>query len=754
MICAATARRVNVAFGSSQTITAELCNSVCKQIFEQIFIKPTRNTVSMLQIPQASQAQALLERIESASIVYKKDVNRIIENDVEGIKIINSVLDEWKQIVDDFEKSPIPIQMEDKNSATASQVDQVLGVAQSLLNCFLEIKTPILDPALETVQNEIISKMRPLVNDVSILLGFYIPDKAMGVKREFFLEYVLGHDLTRSKSAILQQKKQIAQIKTKKFSIKEKSSYPLNKINPLTFQGCLFLLTTIAFMYFLGAWLPPEIFEPVTAVSKVFMWLVALTWFPTFFLSPFSNSKNIGTWLLYLVFWVVGVAIWTYGFFKGTLISILLLTPFFLLMRTKPKELERDAQNTLRSKVYRWGWLSMGIVGILVTGEQIWIIGAAIWLVFTIIAQISFRFFRATFDMISAIDPEQEGNAQIRRRMFYFSYVATVIIAIPGVLGRPPSDFVSTLYQDVGVISFGLMAILIGVQAIIPSIGTWGGFVNKDDTSPSDIREMKVYLRHQEGLAGFMQIFFIVFLVSIVGTAILGIVVDDKFSINFSTSALLKPTPNILDLVYSAKAFHYSPEVTAFHAHNLFFIIFLSLFFYSLSVLYYLFMINSALTLPIKDALKSVPILIQNSKFLNLSSNNQSLLDDLKGKLRTAHKLNGNVITELYLTITETEQTLCNITMTEDFPTASELEKKVLDVLGVVFTLRAIDAASVSIFRVSTGKVNQMKLISIQVDRDEFAFLHKKIETMDMSYKMRQLGCSMAHYLLPESQVL
>jgi hypothetical protein len=253
----------------------------------------------------------------------------------------------------------------------------------------------------------------------------------------------------------------------------------------------------------------------------------------------------------------------------------------------------------------------------------------------------------------------------VKRRLIYFALLISAALLLPGTLGRLGRRFISEIYKEAATVSFGLVAILFGVQAIIPSITSWGGKENQPRTG-SQVREMKLLLRSNQGLTGFLKIFFAVFLISLVGICATEITPEMPAAVDLSLSFLTTPQSNVIDWLNPWMDVYYSPQTTLVSAQTVLFSILVCLFSYSMAVLYYLFVATNTLTLPIEDALLSQPVHIESTRSL-LGDRGQDVLNQLERSLRRSRELRGEVVTELSVCADEDAQPSCIVQISGDF---------------------------------------------------------------------------------------
>ena len=364
--------------------------------------------------------------------------------------------------------------------------------------------------------------------------------------------------------------------------------------------------------------------------------------------------------------------------------------------------------------------ISLVVIGVIVTHENLWLIGAMIWLIFIIISQISFRQFRYTFDMVDTLDA-QSNSATIKRSLLYIAFaIAYFLIILLAILrGILLQDFVLAVYGQAITISFGIVVVVFAAQTIIPSITAWGGAENQKRT-PSNVREMKLLLRTSQGLIGFLQIFFIVFIISLLGWVLTSLVPQGSAVVNLSLSSLTTPTTSLTDLLNPTLHFQFSIKNTSMFLETLLFCTLVCTFSFSLSLLYYLFIATNLMVLPIKDALLSQPVLIQHMDAGPSNLDLKGQVEKVHNSLERTHALRGEVIPKLALTRSENDEIICTIILTQDFASTPEIISKTIALLGGVFHVAGIDEAIVIVNKSSLAENRWTELLSIQLTKGEY----------------------------------
>src|SRR5690606_8102089 len=120
------------------------------------------------------------------------------------------------------------------------------------------------------------------------------------------------------------------------------------------------------------------------------------------------------------------------------------------------------------------------------------------------------------------------------------------VILTTGFIGRVDGDFISEIYSTIITFATALVTILLAVQAIIPGMNVW----SKESNIDKRIREMRLVIRANKGLGGFMSSFFYLLVFSVCGWLLtkrlgsgLPIVVDLSIENNFA------PFRSIIDVL-------------------------------------------------------------------------------------------------------------------------------------------------------------------------------------------------------------
>lgn len=493
---------------------------------------------------------------------------------------------------------------------------------------------------------------------------------------------------------------------------------------------------------------------PSKSWAKLFLWITVLFWFPVQFLGVAKGYRSTQMALL-AVLWSAVLALWAYGVIRGMVLALLLLVfPIRRLLRVSKRE-QRQLAGVLDRRLYYPTAIALLIASLIVTGEAIWLRGVVIWSLFSITAMHSFKYFRKTYDLIEDIFPDAAGRQQ-RHQLIFWSLGVTTILLFPGVLGELEQKFVAELYLQAAGLAFGLITILLAVQAIIPGITTWFG----ENNPVSRLREMRSILRASAGLEGFMQWFFLLFLLSLLGWLItsrflagLPVVVDLSFDSAFAPALKL---PILVGRFVSFSSGSRSVLVTL---STLAFSAFVYVIVYGIAQLYYLFIAANALTLPIRDSLLSTPVVIEEIKIQAPDSADDMIAVkrvDWEKKLRRNKDFNGLIVNRLVVESSDQRLSTIDRVLLEvemDFVELKGLLDLVKRSLSVAFSLGNVQNAELTVSRKAHGPLWNQKVLSLEISKEEWAFLGRETPGFPFDYKLHVLGARITDYVLAESQI-
>lgn len=689
--------------------------------------------------PDQTNIEIFFKSHEEIKFQKKKDIKQVIPSYEGGLTLLETALSQWSEEGIKLENIIKGVPAGEWQNILP-QTGTIIEIGNKLLSIYEQIKCSILVQSHEQIQLKIVDGIGKTLQCIDNTLRLCLPKQDKIANPSLFYSTILS-SIRLYKLSLNTTKRELNTIKVKTTRHQKKTSKSSLRFG-YTEQFILFLLLCSA-----NWWLSSEVLQNFKLAAKLFILITVLLWFPSQFLPSFKNHK-ITTWIVNALIWDFGLGFWVYGL-GGVFIALLVIYPLANLMQASKQEVDRNAQ-IIVSRVYR----SMGIL-LLVAGfflrENMWIIGAVIWWSFTFISRLSFTHFRSSFDMVDELDPKQKGS-QTKRRLLYLAFAIAIVslMLLSTFSGKLNREFVRDIYSQSTTISFGFVILVFAVQAIIPSISTWGGAELRQQT-PSQIREMKILLRTSKGLMGFLQLFFLVSIISLLGWSLTALLPQNmNVAVNLSHEFLAMPSPNLIDLALSPSAFNYLPEMSLVFIHTVVFSVFVCAFAYSLAVLYYLFIATNVLTLPIQDALLSQQVLILSKERPN---SDIPLTEKITRTLHRTRALRGEVITDLHVYDHEGQITAF-IEISADFDTTQELVEKAAILFEKAFTEQKVMNCQVIMRKMSFGAMETQKLFSLTISREEFGFLKNKIEGMDMEYKMVQLGAHIVRHLLPESQIV
>nr|MBC8554329.1 hypothetical protein [Candidatus Brocadiales bacterium] len=492
----------------------------------------------------------------------------------------------------------------------------------------------------------------------------------------------------------------------------------------------------------------------IRGAVKVILWLTVIFWFPLQFLNVIKDHRANQVIILSVI-WAGVLSLFSYGIGKGILVAVLLLIMPISRLLNAPKTEQRNLSSTLDKRLYIPTAISLLFVALLVTREGLWLIGAFIWIVFSVTVSHSSRYFRRTYDLIEELYPNPQGR---RRRHFllFISLSLTTLILFPGVLGKLSNEFVVNHYSQASGLAFGLITILLAVQAIIPGVTTWAGNTRK----AHHLREMRSILRANAGLEGFMQWFFILFIYSLIAWLISALFLTNvEILVDLSkASAFEQPIyalGEIRSLFFSSQKF--SEELLT-RLSTVIFAVFSYVTIYGIAQLYYLFIAANTLTLPIRDSLLSSPVEIKviNFEVLQNKKDQNRKENEIRLKLRSDQELNGHIINLLNVSYDPGNPEQIDKVKVEfelDFIELRELHKLVNRVFLSIFELGQVANVEVSIVRRTYQKFRRQPVFHLEINLNEWEFLKKDVLGFPFNYKLQCLGARQPDYVLAESQI-
>ena len=521
-------------------------------------------------------------------------------------------------------------------------------------------------------------------------------------------------------------------------------------------QFGLVIIALLAMIFFAIVDSPMEQeFHSMKAYARVFSVSVAVLWFQATFAFP---GKENPSWLFRFMFWATINNIWIYGLLLGIVISLLVyILPLGWLLSISKNLDDKSVPERIFARFlapYAVAWLFVALV---LTHELIWVIGLVIWLTFNIfIRQTSYRFFRQNYDLIEDIVPGRTGR-RLRESQFLLSSAITVALVLSGVLGVLDVADISLVFGFAADFSLILITILLAVQAIIPGINIW----SRDENAKQRIREMRLMLRANRGLGGFMRSFFVLFVfANAVRLLVASYDGDPSLYAPLDMRFLTTVTGNIFDIVMVGA--EYSVEITVQALITTLFVICVSLLTYCVTLLFYMFSTASTFLVPIQDTLMSTPPFVENVSNVLLEGNvdRQRVEELVVDAIKSCNKLNGCIVNQVSLIESPAVEGKIIVTVEYhiDFPDKSEMYRIVKDTHGLLFDRTKdlsplIDRIGVNFFQ-HTHDLGKHNIFALQIDEEEWKFLKKDIPGMTFQFKIENVfNAKLVGYVLPESQI-
>jgi len=453
--------------------------------------------------------------------------------------------------------------------------------------------------------------------------------------------------------------------------------------------------------------------------------------------------------------WAGVLALFSYGIGKGLLVAVLLLIIPINRLFGGSKAEQQNLAGILDKRLYIPTAISMILVALFVTREGLWLIGATTWIMFSITASHSFRYFRPTYDLIEELYPKPRGKRR-RHLLLFISLTLSTVLLFPGLLGKLQGDFVLSLYSQASGLAFGLITILLAVQAIIPGITTWSA----DTRKASRLREMRSILRANAGLEGFMQWFFILFTFSLLAWFL-----SSKFLSQYDvlvdlsqTGAFDQPIDIVGEFNRIVLLGQAPSQIFLLRISTLIFGIFVYATIYGIAQLYYLFVAANTLTMPIRDSIFSNSVEIESIKIINIEGEDEieQKRESLQNNLQSNLNLNGHIINQLSIVYSKDDPHVIETIDVEfelDFIELNELLILVKDIYAGMFTLGSVQSVNLSIVRRTFQKFRRQIVFTLEMNATEWDFVKIEVKGFPLDYKLRCLGARLSNYVMAESQI-
>lgn len=672
------------------------------------------------------------------------------------IEFLRPILDEWhtalETIIDGLGN------FDDDTLLTrkiTSELQKFYVSASNLLEKGKDVKSQITTMNVEPIRKDVEEGIFDTLHSVhSILDAFH---KNVEYKTKEHIVQATIDSLTLDKTKITNIQRKVKSYRPSKVSTKSLLGRFTKWLFSSKMQFRLYILVVVGLIvtgiYDLGI---EAYFDDIKVYSRIFSVSVGVLWLQATFMM--SWTKRIQSIVIGVMFWATLNNVWIYGIVIGFIVSFLiyalpLIRLFGLFKGTDDKTIPDRFIRQL-SVPYSLSWL----VVLIITHEIIWLLGLIIWLTFNVfIRGTSYRFFRQTYDLIEDIYPDKSGRKQ---REFYFvlSSALTAFLLLTGILGYFAPQDVLSIFNFSSDFALILITILLAIQAIILGINIW----SKDENPRHRIREMRLMLRANRGLGGFMSSFFFLFIISNIGRFFVQKFASDM-NLIVSVDIIFMTTPigNLFDVMASPS--NYSVEHTMLVFVTILFVSCISLLIYSITQLYYMFSTASIFLLPIRDTLLATPIVIEKISNAMLTSNKEATETNVVDALTSNSKLNGYIIGQLNLinSTSDTEKIVISIQYDIDFPDKNEMYRILRETNKMFFDselkplreLPSIDCIGISFFR-ETYSMGRHNLFALQVNREQWEFLKKDTPNLSEQFKIEHvLGAKLIHYMLPEAQI-
>ena len=700
------------------------------------------------------QITGLIDAFNEVRFRKKKDIDRVFAGYGDSLKQFEQPLEVWRTGLADLQSAVESLSAEDlRVGRITPAVERIIEITKRLVETLENVSSAIVHPKLESFQRQLIDDLRKLLGEVEFVLDFYSTRDVSPIDPEAVLK-LLEIQIQSSKLSLSARQNALVQLKNQAIrheakTVKSTKSHQWSHWGRKLRRLAIFLV--LAALPLSNYFVPESQLVILKDAAKIIVWAVSILWFPTVFLRVSSNWR-LTSYVLTALLGCLPLLWWTYGLLRAVVIGALLVAiPLGRVLSAEKEEIEREPHQVSK-RLYRA--VSVALLSVMVvTREPLWFIGLIIWLIFTFIANLSLTYFRPTFDALESLDIRQSGR-RIKDRMFYFSLLTTILLLCPGVLGQLDKKFVMDAYQLIGGIALTLIAILLGVQGVIPTI------TMKAEKGPGYLRELQAMLKATHGLEGFMRTFFAVFLLSLAGFVFGSVYPAEPYLVDLSRAYILGRTSYVLDLINPFVPFTFSTEYTLLFIHTALFSGFLCLVVFSLSQLYYLFVATNTLMIPVKLVLQSTPAIIeridgppssldesQTAVHANMVAN------CIKAEIQRRDKLNGHLFRRLGVFPTDPDRFGVIIEAEVPFPGRESLIEMALQVFEASFTAPEVEKVSL-VVRSRQGKLGFMKVFQLNVNRREFEFVKTRHEELSVEYKMIQLGAFFWRPAFPEAQIL
>jgi len=671
----------------------------------------------MDNIAENQDLMALLEQYNELKWSLEKNLKGEIPSIQDYINLIQAEL--MPLIEHEYNKMSSKVSNINSDNITSPELrDIVTASLRKLIPIYLRISALVVDPNCESVNNELKKELRKIIDNIILLASIFYDIKNSRMSNEQILK-ISKIEFNNTNYRFNSIKYGLKQLQnkdnsSKKNPLKSKVCGLLNKSGPAVL---LFFVVALLFAHKYG---PQNYIQLLDYTLKIVGWATILLWIPFYFLRTSTLRNRL---LLPLLFSAIICILFSYGLWKGLLLFfILIVYPIAkILSIDEPGTARKAYDNTINTLFFSTS-LSL-FLAFVVTREPIWIIGLLIWLIWIYTSASSRRYFRPSFDNISKWDRTE----LIKDPWIFWALTASCILIIFNALGPISGNFLSNIYLISSQIAITLVGFLLAVQGFLGSSSL------KSEGEKERRIEIEMILNSMEGLKGFMSLFTLLFIVSILGVFSTKNMSNLNMTIEWLTSPVVLRQSEIIGLY-----------------KTLLFASYVTILALSVSYLYYLFLSVNLFVLPFKFRLLSKPVLIE--KFVNLTGGLDLIQDeDIKHSLYNEPRLNGRILQEVLINNLE-DGLFANCKIEVAFPDKQDLMSLSKAIGDVLITKRGF--AKVDVWAVSKqGSLGLAKVFQVELNAEKIEFLDKET-SLDTEYKFAQIGARFKDFAYKESQLI
>ncbi len=464
---------------------------------------------------------------------------------------------------------------------------------------------------------------------------------------------------------------------------------------------------------------------------KISVWFLSILWIPALFLRKIPRyHKELFLLMISASIYVLFIY---KPFIKGFLLVLgLFLYPLYGFLSMDSSKIEKVNSNSRKTIFYPT--LTALLISFLITQEPIWLIGFIIWSCFIFVAKISYKYFVPTFSSLSKQDTEKDKEIVIDPWIFIALFVSCIFLGT-GFLENLDNSFLSELYLNSIQIALILIGFLLAAQGVVNSASL------KSETKKGKLFEAQSLLRILEGFTGFMIVFLTLFVF-----AVLGYFSTTKFkTLSINREYLISPI-------------NFSSFSVSHFASLLIFCFFITLFVLSIFHLLYLFLSSSLILNPLKTAIISSPLLIENvtnmAKFNSIVETEDVDIEKIAiDKLKKDYKLNGKVMTSLLINkFIEDEGYYIGCEFEVVTPNKIDLMELSIN-LGINLIFNGKFSRVSILVRSKEGSLKMFKVFQVELTKEKLQFITRK-DDLDLEYKFEQVGAFFWNPAFKESHTL